>query len=151
MDAQWNAASKNAQGSTENAERGEATSLEPGRRAGRWAPETNRKLCAACNVEKQEAHLSGTQWGKRATAEEKCKDSLTSTGEPERAQLSGSEGRDGSPGEADGSERERAQEIARADALEPGRNGGRAGLEAIRKLRATCHVEEGRAHFSGTQ
>ena len=100
---------------------------------------------------KEKAQLSGTQWRKRATAKKKCKDFLTNTGEPEHAQLPGSEGREGSPEEADGSERGEVQESAGANALEPGRREGRAEVEAIRKLGATCRVEKEEAHFSGTQ
>ena len=101
-------------------------------------------------MEKEEAHFSVTQREKRATATKEYKDCLTSTGEPEHAQVSGSKGRGGSSEEADGSERGKVQEIAVSDALEPGRNGGRAEVEAICKLCATCHVEKERAYFSGT-
>ena len=113
--------------------------------------ETIRKLCATCNVEKEKAHFSGTQRGKRATAKKKCKDCVTTAGEPENARPPGSEGREGSPEEADGSERGQEPEIAGADALEPGRKGGRAKIRAIRKLCATCRVGEERADFGGTQ
>ena len=87
---------------------------EPERKAG-WAPEAIRKLCVTCHVEK-EAHFGGTQWDKRATANRKCKDCLAISVESENTQLTRSEGREGSPEEADGSERGKAQEIAGADA-----------------------------------
>ena len=75
-------------------------------------PEAIRKLCVTCHVEKEKAHFSGTQWGNRATAKRKRKDCLAISVEPENARLARSGGREGSPEEADGSERGGAQEIA---------------------------------------
>ena len=106
LDAQWNPTSpeEKVDSGTENAAKSAQGSTED----------------ATCNLEKEKAHFSGAKWNKRATAKKKCKDCLTTTGEPENAQLPESDGREGGPEEAAGSECGEVQEIAGADALEPG-------------------------------